>query len=109
MSVGPGGSDRHRLHWETALDHLELEALQAERLLEDHDRPAPEPWVEPDLRGPVPADLVGRALEIRARQARVESQLATTLGAVARQHEFTSRVDRATRARGPAVYLDVSA
>ena len=66
-------------------------------------------WDEPDLSGPIPADLVERALAIRERQVRAQEQLSAALGTIARQHEFATRVDRATRRESPAVYVDVSA
>lgn len=109
MSVDLSDPDRHHLHWETALDRLELDVLQTERLVADPERPAPASWDEPDLYGPIPADLVERALDIRQRQMRAQQQLTAALGAIARQHEFASRVDRATRQHGAAVYLDVTA
>lgn len=109
MSVDLSDPDRHHLHWETALDRLELDVLHTERLLEDPERSAPESWDEPDLHGPIPADLVERALAIRDRQLRAQEQLTAALGTIARQHEFASRVDRATRREGSGVYVDVSA
>ena len=63
-----------------------------------------EPWDEPHLDGPMPADLVERALELRDRQHRVRSALVTALGALTRQHAFAERVDRATaRVDAPGV------
>lgn len=102
-------AQRHHLHWATALDRLELDVIMAERMLEDPTRPAPERWDEPLLEGPIPADLRERALALRERQRHAQAALATTLGAIGRQHEFATRVDRATRQAGPAVYLDVIA
>jgi hypothetical protein len=109
MTVDLSDRDRHHLHWETALDRLELDVLQTERLLDDPERIAPESWDEPDLHGPIPADLVERALAIRQRQALAHEQLTTALGTIARQHQFANRVDRATRRESPAAYVDVSA
>lgn len=109
MSVDLSDPDRHHLHWETALDRLELDVLQTERLIADPERPAPESWDEPDLHGPIPADLVERALDIRRRQERAREQLTAALVDIARQHEFANRVDRATRREGPAIYLDITA
>ena len=34
-------TDRHHLHWATALDRLELDVIRAERLVAEPDRPAP--------------------------------------------------------------------
>lgn len=105
------GSDEH-LHWETALDRLELDVMLAERTLADpsRDRQIDEPWDEPTLAGPIPPDLVDRALEIRERQLQVEAELVRAVGAARSQHRFADRVDRATgRGPGRAVYLDVDA
>jgi hypothetical protein len=104
-------AQRH-LHWETALDRLELEVILAEQLLTDPQRPRPvmEPWDEPQLEGPIPADLADRAVSIRARQLQVEAALAEALGATRRQHRFADRVDRATGRRPDrAVYVELEA
>lgn len=106
----PGTSEH--LHWETALDRLELDVMLAERTLADpsRDRQIAEPWDEPTLAGPIPADLVERALEIRDRQLQVEAELVRAVGAARCQHRFADRVDRATgRGTGRAVYLDIEA
>ena len=60
--------------------------------------------------GPIPADLVDRAVEIRQRQERAERALAEAADLARRQHQFAARVDRATgRHVRPAVYLDLQA
>ena len=109
----PGALDaRHHLHWETALDRLELEVIYVERLLvdPDADHEALDPWDEPHLAGPIPDDLVERAIEIRARQERAERALSHVVDRTRRQHQFAARVDRATGGRSvPSVYLDVDA
>lgn len=108
--VHPDSSEH--LHWETALDRLELDVMLAERTLADpsRDRQIDEPWDEPMLAGPIPADLVARALEIRERQLQVEAQLVRAVGVARCQHRFADRVDRATgRGQGRAIYLDVEA
>jgi hypothetical protein len=102
-------ADRHHLRWETALDRLELDVVRAERMVEDPSRPAPSSWDEPQLSGPIPDDLVDRALHLRERQRRAQAALTATLGDVARQHGFASRVDRATRLPDRPVYVDVTA
>jgi hypothetical protein len=102
-------TDRHHLHWATALDRLELEVILAERRLEDPSRPPQDTWDEPDLHGPIPADLRDRALALRDRQQQVQLAMTTLLGTIGRQHDFASRVDRATRQAGKSVYLDVTA
>ncbi|GCD89533.1 hypothetical protein [Nocardioides sp. LS1] len=100
---------RQHLHWETALDRLELDVIHAERMLDDPAAADMESWDEPQLAGPIPADLVERALTIRARQERVQQALAARLGDLRRQHEFADRVDRATGRAGRPVYVDVDA
>lgn len=103
------GEQRHHLYWETALDRLELDVLRAERMLDDATAEPLESWDEPQLAGPIPDDLVERALAIRARQEAVMAALAASLGDVRRQHEFAERVDRATGRADHPVYLDLDA
>lgn len=107
----PTSADLH-LSWETALDRLELEVIYIERLIIDPDaeHEALDPWDEPRLTGPIPADLVERAVEIRSRQERAERALAEALDRTRQQHQFAARVDRATGGRSrPAIYVDVDA
>lgn len=109
----PGALDaRYHLHWETALDRLELEVIYVERLLinPDSTHEALDPWDEPQLTGPIPDDLVDRAIAIRTRQERAERALAHVVDRTRRQHQFAERVDRATGGQSrPAVYVDVDA
>ncbi|GAW51208.1 MULTISPECIES: hypothetical protein [unclassified Nocardioides] len=112
----PTGHDvaaRRHLHWENALDRLELEVDLAERLLADPTgEPVPdhEPWDEPQFEGPIPAGLAERANAIRGRQRAVEAELVAALSATRRQHRFADRVDRATGRRlDHAVYVDLEA
>lgn len=100
---------RLRLHWETALDRLELDVILAERLLDDPTRQVPEPWDEPQLTGPIPADLQDRAVAIAERQRRVRTRLGEKLTSVGRQHAFADRIHQATRAVDVPVYLDLHA
>lgn len=109
MSTDDAG--RH-LHWESALDRLEMEVMLAERVLTHPEEPPQraEAWDEPTPIGSIPADLVERALAIRERQVRAEAALAEALGSVRRQHRFAERVDRATgRRTDHPVYVDVDA
>jgi hypothetical protein len=102
-------TDRRHLHWETALDRLELDVILAERKLHDPTAPDLEPWDEPELVGPIPADLVDRALALLARQRAVRDRLAVTAQGLRRHQDFASRVDRATARTGRPVYLDLEA
>lgn len=109
----PGALDaRSHLHWETALDRLELEVIYVERLLIDptSEHEALDPWDEPHLLGPIPADLQARAIEIRTRQERAERALSHVVDRTRRQHQFAARVDRATGGRSrPSIYVDIDA
>ena len=109
MSGGGPGAVRHR-QWVTELDRLELDVIRAERMLEDPGHEGPGAWEPPAaLAGPIPADLRQRAADLADRQRQVQSALSTLLAAIARQHEYAARVDRATRASGSAIYLDITA
>ncbi|MEP9362246.1 hypothetical protein ABLE68_04710 [Nocardioides sp. CN2-186] len=109
-AAGPSHAElRNNLHWETALDRLELDVILAERMLDDPTRPAPEPWDETQLEGPIPSHLRQRALDIRARQRQAQQALQVMLGTIARHHDFARRVDRATGRPDHAVYLDLQA
>jgi len=103
--------DAARLHliWETALDRLELDVLRAERAIAGASHLGLEPWDEPLVDGPMPPDLVDRALDLRARQQAVQRQLVQALQTLSRQSAFTDRVDRATARSTRPVYLDVTA
>lgn len=100
---------RRHLIWETALDRLELDVMRAERMVANPAAYDLEPWDEPHLDGPLPADLLERALELRARQQRAKAALAAALATLSKQHAFAERVDRATARAGRSVYVDVSA
>lgn len=102
MTTEPGSD------WASALDRLEMDVVAIERMVEDPSQPAPAAWTAPGL-GPLPAHLVERAIALQTRQLAAERALAEQLDLVARQQEFTSRVDRATRSPGTPLYLDVSA
>ncbi len=102
-------TDRRHLHWETALDRLELDIINAERRLTDPDAPDPEPWDEPQLTGPMPDDLVERARGLLERQRVVREQMTTALQTLRRHHDFASRVDRATARAARPVYVDLDA
>ncbi|HEU5038073.1 MAG TPA: hypothetical protein VFT70_13785 [Nocardioides sp.] len=102
-------TDRRHLRWETALDRLELDVILAERKLDDPTAPDLEAWDEPDLVGPLPADLVDRARAILARQRVVRDRLTATAQGLRRHQDFATRVDRATARSGRPVYVDLEA
>lgn len=101
--------DRRHLHWETALDRLELDIINAERRLVGKHAPDPEPWDEPQLTGPMPSDLVDRAKDLLARQDAVREQMAAALQTLRDQRDFATRVDRATARTARPVYVDLDA
>lgn len=102
-------SDRHHLHWETVLDRLELDLMLSERKLADPDAPDPEPWSEPHLPGPIPADLLDRARTLLSRQQEVRDRLAVAALSLRRHEQLTARMDRAVARPVASVYLDVDA
>lgn len=102
-------NDRRHLHWETILDRLELDVLLSERKLTDPDAPDPEPWSEPHLPGPIPADLVDRARTLLARQQEVRDKLAVAALTVRRHEQLAVRMDLAVTPPARSVYLDVDA
>lgn len=105
----PYDEPRRHLIWETALDRLELDVLRAEHMVANPAHYDLEPWDEPLVDGPLPADLVERALELRGRQQAVQRRLVETLQTLSRQSAFTERVDRATARTSRPVYVDVTA
>ena len=108
MNAPPEEYRRH-LHWETALDRLELDVIRAERLVTDPDAAGLEPWDEPELTGPLPRDLLARAVRLRARQQEIEAALEVRTGSLGRENAFAERVDRATRRAAESLYVDVDA
>ena len=69
-------SEQPSAAWEVALDRLELDVIMAERLLRTGQPPTPRPrGTTRPLDGPIPADLLARALELQRRQAVVEASL----------------------------------
>jgi hypothetical protein len=99
--------------WEDVLELLEADMTIAERLLAEPTEVAElslASWEPPELDEPLPAELVERALELRARQQRTEAALTAAVGAARQQRRFADRVGQAT-ARHPerAAYLDVNA
>ncbi len=94
--------------WAAALDDLELDVAQAERMLGQAHRDvsvATGPWVAPAGLGPLPASLEARA------RALLERQLATAhaLGLAAVRSRRQLRIHEALTppTEHPPVYLDV--
>ena len=78
--------------WETVLDRLELDLLQAERLIATGEAVTPEPWRVPRVEGPIPTALLPRAHDIQRRQAELKTALRDALGATVRQRAYADKV-----------------
>lgn len=98
-----------QLAWQRAFDRLEQDLLQAERLAASAAASAADPWMAPDLPGPMPAALVGRAREIQRRQRVVLDRLHTAMAMTARERDLLHRLDSGVRAALPPVYVDTRA
>jgi hypothetical protein len=94
--------------WVGALDRLELDVDVAERMLADHQETGLISWVEPDLRAPLPEDLVPRARLIHERQLAVADALTRRASSTAQQLALTVKV-RTLVVPDVPVYVDLSA
>jgi hypothetical protein len=111
-SESPRG-DWHQA-WHSALETLELDVVEAERLLavgratsEAVDLPPlAGGWTPPALDGPPPGDLRARAEAILARQLRVAEDLARAMGSNRRQARIADRMDSGLVDRTQPVFID---
>ena len=113
--TGPGPDTAHgagfRAAWVEALDRLELDVDEAEVMLASSRPDLPDvltEWVPPEVRGPLPADLVPRARLVLERQLAVAHLLTQRLAANTQQQRLTRAV-RETSTPDVPVYLDVTA
>lgn len=97
-----------RAEWESALDRLELDVELAEQLLVSATPVPPQPWEPPNLRGPMPEDLVPRARLLHERQLAAARDLALGAAANRRQVALANKVTATVPAEVP-VYLDIIA
>lgn len=100
----------NRLAWEVALDRLELDLVVVERLQRLMDPPPLDIWDVPEIEGPIPADLLPRALDIQVRQAAVLEAVADSLTSTRRHRAYADKVS-SSNGQGliaPA-YIDLSA
>lgn len=98
-----------RAEWEAALDRLEMDVALAEKLLVSAGDPAPpRQWEPPNLRGPMPADLVPRARLLHERQLATARQIALAAAATKRQAALAAKVTDTVTPDVP-VYLDITA
>lgn len=105
--------DWHRA-WSAALEALELDVIEAERLLAARGVPgeasdavaAAAHWVPPVIRAPLPVDLRARAEAILARQLRVADDLVRTMGTNRREAQVARRMGSGTTDRVQPVFVD---
>lgn len=105
--------------WSAALDTLEAHILHVEEIIvgltaEDGDFRI-NPWVKPHGLGPMPTELVDRAMALRERQAALIARIPEVLIERRREAELLTRHHDAGPTSGgsgrhsAAVYVDVSA
>lgn len=97
-----------RQEWEAALDRLELDVELAEQMLTSSAPALPEPWEPPNLRGPMPDDLLPRARLLHERQLAAARDIALAATANRRHVALTSKLSSTVPPDVP-VYLDVTA
>lgn len=101
---------RDQQTWEAALDRLEQDAIRAEHLLQATESAALDDWDVPDLDGPIPAELLPRALQVARRQVQAIQQLQAGISATLRHQAYTERVTRTTtHGPGSPAYVDLTA
>lgn len=96
--------------WDAALDALEMDVAEAERMLTaDHlaDEPPRSAWTPPTGLPPLPAALVERARALLDRQLAVAEQLARA-AALSRRHHRAAEAMRSVPP-APPVYVDTPA
>lgn len=93
--------------WAAELALLELSVEQAEKLLAANATVGPvEPWSPPVGLGPLPEDLVPRAVAVLQRQLDVTASIVLAVGGNRRQAKATALFDLADRS--VPVFLDRS-
>lgn len=100
----------NRLAWEVALDRLELDLVVVERLLRLMDPPPLDVWDVPEIDGPIPADLLPRALDIQRRQAAVLEAVADSLTSTRRHRAYADKVNESNgQGQVAPAYVDLTA
>jgi hypothetical protein len=108
MASNPPDNPSFRTEWEAALDRLEMDVALAEQLLVSATPVPPQPWQPPNLRGPMPQDLLPRARLLHERQLAAARDIALAATATRRQVALAGKVTDTYTADVP-VYLDVTA
>jgi hypothetical protein len=96
--------------WSTALDELEADVVQVEKLLTDdqrqRDTPVVDHWNPPDGLGPLPLDLRPRADAILSRQIAATKAIAVAL-VVNRRHAIAAaRIEVGSQGRPRPSFVD---
>jgi hypothetical protein len=95
--------------WIAALDRLELDVDETERMLTGLPVSVAEAqeqrWTAPTDLGPLPMSLNERAMQINARQIEVARRIALALGATRREADLAHRLSQNDAAARP-VYVD---
>jgi hypothetical protein len=95
--------------WTEALDQLELDVEETERLLVGNhptvDEVQGRRWVAPTNLGPLPETLVERAQAINLRQLETARRLGLALGATRKESELAHRLSPFSATAAP-VYVD---
>lgn len=108
--TGEQTADGNRQAWELALDRLERDTVEVEHLVRTLEPTDTDGWEVPDVDGPIPADLLPRALEVQRRQAEVMGQLQAGIDATLRHQAYADRVTSTTgRGPGSPAYVDLTA
>lgn len=101
--------------WQEVLDRLERDVQATEQLAVAAASspvpiaPEPAPWQPPQLDGPLPDQLLGRAREIHLRQTRAKAALSAALEKSRAEQQATRSARRAPAATPAPAYIDVSA
>jgi hypothetical protein len=95
--------------WVAALDRLELDVDETERLMTGLPVSVAESqehrWTASAGLGPLPSSLNERAMQINARQIEVARRIALALAATRRESDLAQRLSPA-RAEAQPVYVD---
>jgi hypothetical protein len=103
-------ADNWRTAWVAALDALEADVDDVERMITDEHRrrdlPAAVTWEPPVGLGSLPADLQPRADVILARQLEAAQALSLAITANRKQTAFAARVEVGTSGKAIPSYVD---
>jgi len=95
--------------WVAALDRLELDVDETERMMTGLPVSVAESqehrWTAPPGLGPLPESLNERAMQVNARQIEVARRIALALGATRREADLANRLSQSS-GDAPPVYVD---